>query len=60
MELLKVCHIKYDINVDNFLNWLFLIVISLKSDLRISTARKDVGIIRSKHIRSNDNIFLII
>ena len=44
--------IKYelDIKVFNFENWLFSIVIPLlKSDLRISTAEKEIGMIRIKH-----------
>ena len=43
-----------DINVDNFENWLLLIVVSLKKLLATTGKRK--GIIRIK-TRKNENIF---
>ena len=39
----------YGINVYTFENWLFLTVVSLKSDWRILTEGKHTGIIRSLH-----------
>ena len=47
----KLCLVKYefDNNAFNFENWLFLIVVSLKNDLRISAAGKNMEIVLIKH-----------
>jgi len=51
-----------DMNIYNFENCLFLIVVSLQSDLHISTAGKHIGVIRIDQFQSsrNDNIVHII
>ena len=48
---MKLCLVKYefDNNAFNFENWLYLIVVSLKNDLRISAAGKNMEIVLIKH-----------